>query len=122
MLLSVPYCKPKGKPKGSQMSRRDGQPQIRKLGNEYYINMNDLIEMLNDFGEFSLDEFISKDEQELDEFECGWFEGDQARIEHLLNLFSMLITEKRLDKIDNIEKLFKEFPSEKFIRNRGQKT
>ena len=102
------------------MSRKDGQPQIRKLGNEYYINMNDLIEVLNAFSEFSLNDFMSKDEEDLDEFECGWFEGDQARLEHLLNLFSMLVVEKRLDKIDNIEKLFQEFPSEKFIRNRGQ--
>ena len=93
------------------MSRNDGQPQIRKLGNDYYLNMNDLIEMLNAFGEFS-----------LDEFDCGWFEGDQARLEHLLNLFSMLIAEKRLDKIDSVESLLREFPSEKFIRNRGQNT
>ena len=104
------------------MSRKDGQPQIRKLGNDYYLNMTDLIEMLNAFGEFSLDEFLAKDEKDLDEFECGWFEGDQARLEHLLNLFSMLIAEKRLDKIDSVESLLREFPSEKFIRNRGQNT
>ena len=102
------------------MSRKDGQPQIRKLGKDYYINMNDLIEMLDAFGEFSLDEFLAKDEKDLDEFDCGWFEGDQARLEHLLNLFSMLVAEKRLAGIDNVEKLFEEFPSEKFIRNRGQ--
>ena len=104
------------------MSRQDGAPQIRKLGDEYYINMNDVIEMLNAFGEFSLDEFMAKAEEDLDEFDCGWFEGDQARLEHLLNLFSMLVAEKRLSKIDNIEKLFEEFPSEKFIRNRAQNT
>ena len=104
------------------MSRQDGQPQIRKLGNDYYINMTDLIDMLDAFGEFSLDEFLAKDEKDLDEFDCGWFEGDQARLEHLLNLFSMLVAEKRLAGIDNIEKLFEEFPSEKFIRNRGQNT
>ena len=104
------------------MSRQDGQPQIRKLGNDYYLNMTDLIDMLNAFGEFSLDEFLAKDEKDLDEFDCGWFEGDQARLEHLLNLFSMLIAEKRLAKIDSVEKLFEEFPSEKFIRNRGQNT
>ena len=101
------------------MSRQDGQPQIRKLGKDYYINMTDLLDMLEAFGEFGLDEFMAKNEQELDEFDCGWFEGDQARLEHLLNLFSMLIAERRLEKIDNIEKLFQEFPSEKFIRNRG---
>ena len=100
------------------MSRQDGQPQIRKLGKDYYINMTDLLDMLEAFGEFGLDEFMAKNEQELDEFDCGWFEGDQARLEHLLNLFSMLVAEKRLDKIDNIEKLFEEFPSEKFQRNR----
>ena len=104
------------------MSRQDGQPQIRKLGKDYYINMNDLIEMLDAFGEFSLDEFMAKDEKDLDEFDCGWFEGDQARLEHLLNLFSMLIAEKRLDKIDSVESLLREFPSEKFIRNRAQNT
>ena len=102
------------------MSRKDGQPQIRKLGKDYYINMTDLIEMLDAFGEFSLDEFLAKDEKDLDEFDCGWFEGDQARLEHLLNLFSMLIAEKRLAKIDSVESLLREFPSEKFIRNRGQ--
>ena len=102
------------------MSRNDGQPQIRKLGNDYYLNMNDLIDMLDAFGEFSLDEFLAKDEKVLDEFDCGWFEGDQARLEHLLNLFSMLIAEKRLSKIDSVESLLREFPSEKFIRNRGQ--
>ena len=102
------------------MSRQDGQPQIRKLGKDYYINMTDLLDMLEAFGEFGLDEFMAKNEQELDEFDCGWFEGDQARLEHLLNLFSMLIAERRLEKIDNVEKLFEEFPSEKFIRNRGQ--
>ena len=101
------------------MSRQDGQPQIRKLGNDYYINMSDLIEMLNAFSEFSLDEFMAKNEEELDEFDCGWFEGDQARLEHLLNLFSMLIAEKRLSKVDSVESLLREFPSEKFIRNRG---
>ena len=100
------------------MSRQDGQPQIRKIGKDYYINIYDVIEMLNAFAEFSLDEFMAKDEQGLDEFECGWFEGDQARLDHLLNLFSMLVAEKRLEKIDNIEKLFEEFPSEKFQRNR----
>ena len=104
------------------MSRQDGQPQIRKIGKEYYINIYDVIEMLNAFGEFSLDEFMSKDEEGLDEFECGWFEGDQARLEHLLNLFSMLIAEKRLSKVDSVESLLREFPSEKFIRNRGQNT
>ena len=102
------------------MSRQDGQPQIRKLGKDYYINMNDLIEMLNAFGEFGLDEFMAKNDEDLDEFDCGWFEGDQARLEHLLNLFSMLIAEKRLSKIDSVESLLREFPSEKFIRNRGQ--
>ena len=102
------------------MSRQDGQPQIRKLGKDYYINMTDLIEMLDAFGEFSLDEFLAKDEKDLDEFDCGWFEGDQARLEHLLNLFSMLIAEKRLSKVDSVESLLREFPSEKFIRNRGQ--
>jgi len=102
------------------MSRQDGQPQIRKLGKDYYINMFDLIEMLDAFGDFSLDEFLAKDEKDLDEFDCGWFEGDQARLEHLLNLFSMLIAEKRLAKIDSVESLLREFPSEKFIRNRGQ--
>ena len=102
------------------MSRKDGQPQIRKLGKDYYINMFDLIEMLDAFGDFSLDEFLAKDEKDLDEFDCGWFEGDQARLEHLLNLFSMLIAEKRLAKIDSVESLLREFPSEKFIRNRGQ--
>jgi len=102
------------------VSRQDGQPQIRKLGKDYYINMSDLIEMLDAFGEFSLDEFLAKDEKDLDEFDCGWFEGDQARLEHLLNLFSMLIAEKRLSKIDSVESLLREFPSEKFIRNRGQ--
>ena len=56
------------------MSRQDGQPQIRKLGDEYYININDIIEMLNAFGEFSLDEFMAKAEEDLDEFDCGWFE------------------------------------------------
>ena len=101
------------------MSRQDGQPQIRKLGKDYYINIYDVIEMLNAFGEFSLDEFMAKAEEDLDEFDCGWFEGDQARLEHLLNLFSMLIAEKRLDKIDSVESLLREFPSEKFIRNRG---
>ena len=102
------------------MSRQDGQPQIRKLGKDYYINMTDLIEMLDAFGDFSLDEFLAKDEKDLDEFDCGWFEGDQARLEHLLNLFSMLIAEKRLSKVDSVESLLREFPSEKFIRNRGQ--
>ena len=101
------------------MSRKDGQPQIRKLGKDYYINIYDVIEMLNAFADFSLDEFMAKDEKDLDEFDCGWFEGDQARLEHLLNLFSMLIAEKRLDKIDSVESLLREFPSEKFIRNRG---
>ena len=101
------------------MSRKDGQPQIRKIGKDYYINIYDVIEMLNAFGEFSLDEFMAKAEEDLDEFDCGWFEGDQARLEHLLNLFSMLIAEKRLDKIDSVESLLREFPSEKFIRNRG---
>jgi hypothetical protein len=101
------------------MSRKDGQPQIRKIGKDYYLNMTDLIEMLNAFGEFSLDEFMAKDEKDLDEFDCGWFEGDQSRLEHLINLFSILIADKRLEKIDNIEKLFEEFPSEKFIRNRS---
>ena len=104
------------------MSRQDGQPQIRKLGKDYYINIYDVIEMLNAFGEFGLDEFLAKAEEDLDEFDCGWFEGDQARLEHLLNLFSMLIAEKRLDKIDSVESLLREFPSEKFIRNRGQNT
>ena len=101
------------------MSRQDGAPQIRKLGNDYYIKIYDVIEMLDAFREFSLDEFMENNEEDLDEFDCGWFEGDQARLEHLLNLFSMLVAEKRLEKIDNIEKLFQEFPSEKFIRNRG---
>ena len=100
------------------MSRQDGQPQIRKLGNDYYIKIYDLIEMLDAFAAFSLDEFMANNEEDLDEFNCGWFEGDQARLEHLLNLFSILVAEKRLEKIDNIEKLFQEFPSEKFIRNR----
>ena len=101
------------------MSRQDGAPQIRKLGKDYYINIYDVIELLDALAAFSLDEFMENNEEDLDEFDCGWFEGDQARLEHLLNLFSMLVVEKRLEKIDNIEKLFQEFPSEEFIRNRG---
>ena len=104
------------------MSRQDGAPQIRKLGKDYYINMSDLIEVLDAFADFGLDEFLAKPEEDLDDFECGWFEGDQARLEHLLNLLSMLLAERRLEKIDNIENLFQEFPSEEFIRNRGGNT
>ena len=97
---------------------REGSPQIRKLGKDYYIKAEDVIAMFDYFAEDALAELLAIDEDEITEFDLGFFEGAAENLDDLSKSIKLMVTEKRLNKIKTLEDFTAEFPESKFQRNR----
>ena len=95
-----------------------GDPQIRKIGKDYYIKAEDMLLIFDLFAEDALETLSEQDDDEVTEFDFGLFEGAAEVLENLSNTLKLMITEKRLNKINNLEEFNSEFPETKFQRNR----
>ena len=95
-----------------------GDPQIRKIGKDYYIKAEDMLLIFDLFAEDALEILSEQDDDEVTEFDFGLFEGAAEVLENLSNTLKLMITEKRLNKINNLEEFNSEFPETKFQRNR----
>ena len=101
---------------------REGSPQIRKLGKDYYIKAEDVIAVLDFFAEDCLADLMAIEDDEMTEFDLGLFEGSAETLDDLSKTIKLFITEKRLNKIKTLEEFNNEFPETKFQRNRKLET
>ena len=99
-----------------------GAPQIRKLGKDYYIKAEDVVAMFDFFAEEALAELMDIDDDEVTEFDLGFFEGAAENLDDLSKSIKLMVTEKRLNKIKTLEDFNEEFPTTKFQRNRKLET
>ena len=99
-----------------------GDPQIRKIGKDYYIKAEDMLLIFEFFADDSFETLSEQDDDEQTEFDFGLFEGAAEVLENLSNTLKLMITEKRLNKIKTLEEFNGEFPETKFLRNRNIKT
>jgi len=99
-----------------------GAPQIRKLGKDYYVKAEDVIAMFDYFAEDALAELMAIDEDEITEFDLGFFEGAAENLDDLSKSLKLMVTEKRLNKVKTLEDFNEEFPTTKFQRNRKLET
>ena len=99
-----------------------GAPQIRKLGKDYYVKAEDVIAMFDYFAEDTLAELMAIDEDEITEFDLGFFEGAAENLDDLSKSIKLMVTEKRLNKVKTLEDFNEEFPTTKFQRNRKLET
>ena len=95
-----------------------GDPQIRKIGKDYYIKAEDMVAIFDFFAEEALAELMAIDDDEMTEFDLGFFEGAAENLDDLSKSIKLMVTEKRLNKIKTLEEFETEFPSTKFQRNR----
>ena len=95
-----------------------GDPQIRKIGKDYYIKAEDMLLIFEFFADDALQTLSEWDEDEATEFDFGLFEGAAEVLDDLSKTIKLMVTEKRLNKINNLEEFETEFPSTKFQRNR----
>ena len=96
----------------------NGDPQIRKIGKDYYIKAEDVIAMFDYFAEEALAELMAIDDDEMAEFDLGFFEGAAENLDDLSKSIKLMVTEKRLYKVKTLEDFNEEFPTTKFQRNR----
>jgi len=96
----------------------NGDPQIRKIGKDYYIKAEDVIAMFDYFAEEALAELMAIDDDEMTEFDLGFFEGAAENLDDLSKSIKLMVTEKRLNKVKTLEDFNEEFPTTKFQRNR----
>ena len=101
---------------------KDGRPQVRKLGKDYYIKADDLHTLFGFFAEDALANIMDMDEDEVSDYELGEFEGVSDVLDELSKTINLMVTEKRLSKIENIQQLTEEFVPVDFKRNRKIKT
>ena len=99
-----------------------GAPQIRKLGKDYYVKAEDVIAMFDYFAEDAFAELMAIDEDEITEFDLGFFEGAAENLDDLSKSIKLMVTEKRLNKVKTLEDFNEEFPTTKFQRNRKLET
>ena len=99
-----------------------GAPQIRKLGKDYYVKAEDVVAMFDYFAEEALAELLAIDDDELTEFDMGFFEGAAENLDDLSKSIKLMVTEKRLNKVKTLEDFNEEFPTTKFQRNRKLET
>ena len=116
-LLERWYNRDITKKRGSTMDR-EGSPQIRKLGKDYYIKAEDVVAVLDFFAEDCLADLMAIDDDEMTEFDLGFFEGAAENLDDLSKTIKLMVTEKRLNKIKTLEDFNEEFPTAKFQRNR----
>ena len=99
--------------------KSDGLPQIRKLGKDYYIKAEDCVAMFEHFAEDGLAQLMDIDDDDQTDFDYGFFEGGSEVLEDLAATIKLMVTTKRLNKVNTIEEFDKEFPvSKSFKRNR----
>ena len=101
---------------------KDGRPQVRKLGKDYYIKCDDLHSLFEFFSEDALANIMDMDEDEVSDYEMGEFEGISDVLDELSKTVNLMVTEKRLSRIENIQQLHEEFEPVDFKRNRKIKT
>lgn len=101
---------------------KDGRPQVRKLGKDYYIKCDDLHSLFEFFSEDALANIMEMDEDEVSDYEMGEFEGIADVLDELSKTVNLMVTEKRLSKIENLQQLTEEFEPVDFKRNRKIKT
>ena len=95
-----------------------GDPQIRKIGKDYYIKAEDMLLIFEFFADDALQTLSELDDDEVTEFDLGMFEGAAEALDDLSKTLKLMITEKRLNKIKTLEDFEQEFPTTKFQRNR----
>ena len=95
-----------------------GDPQIRKIGKDYYIKAEDMILIFDYFADDALQTLSDLDDDEVTEFDMGMFEGACESLDDLSKTLKLMVTEKRLNKIKNLEEFNNEFPETSFKRNR----
>ena len=95
-----------------------GAPQIRKLGKDYYVKAEDVVAMFDYFAEEALAELMAIDDDEMTEFDLGFFDGAAENLDDLSKTIKLMVTEKRLNKVKTLEDFNEEFPTTKFQRNR----
>jgi hypothetical protein len=96
----------------------NGDPQIRKIGKDYYIKAEDMLLIFEFFADDALQTLSDLDDDEMTEFDMGVFEGAAETLDDLSKTLKLMITEKRLNKIKTLEDFEQEFPTTKFQRNR----
>ena len=96
----------------------NGDPQIRKIGKDFYINVEDVVAIIDFFAEEALDNLMDIDENDATEFDMGMFEGIAEVLDDFSKSLKVMVTEKRLNKIKTLEDFTAEFPESKFQRNR----
>jgi len=96
----------------------NGDPQIRKIGKDFYINVEDVVAIIDFFSEEALDQLMDIDEDETTEFDMGMFEGIAEVLDDFSKSLRVMVTEKRLNKIKTLEDFNNEFPATPFNRNR----
>tara|TARA_R110000765_G_scaffold392534_1_gene485691 strand:+ start:210 stop:527 length:318 start_codon:yes stop_codon:yes gene_type:complete len=95
-----------------------GDPQIRKIGKDYYIKAEDMLLIFDFFADDALATLSDQDDDEVTEFDFGLFEGAAEVLDDLSKTIKLMVTEKRLNKIKTLEDFEQEFPTTKFQRNR----
>ena len=95
-----------------------GDPQIRKIGKDYYIKAEDMILIFDFFADDALQTLSELDDDEVTEFDLGMFEGAAEALDDLSKTLKLMVTEKRLNKVKNLEEFTNEFPETSFQRNR----
>ena len=96
----------------------NGDPSIRKIGKDFYINAEDVVAIIDFFAEDALQNLMDIDEDEQTEFDLGMFEGIAEVLDDFSKTLKVMITEKRLNRIKTLEDFNNEFPETKFTRNR----
>ena len=99
-----------------------GDPQIRKIGKDYYVKAEDVVAILDFFAEDALAELMAIEDDDMTEFDLGLFEGSAETLDELSKTIKLLVTEKRLNKVKTLEDFNEEFPTAKFQRNRKLET
>ena len=99
-----------------------GDPQIRKIGKDYYIKAEDMLLIFDFFADEALETLSEQDDDEVTEFDFGLFEGAAEVLDDLSKTLKLMVTEKRLNKVKNLEEFNNEFPETTFQRNRKLET
>ena len=61
-----------------------GNAQIRKIGKDYYIKAEDMVAIFDFFAEEALAELMAIDDDEMTEFDLGFFEGAAENLDDLI--------------------------------------
>ena len=67
-----------------------GDPQIRKIGKDYYIKAEDMVAIFDFFAEDALAELMAIDDDEMTEFDLDLFEGAAETLDDFLKQSNFL--------------------------------